>query len=279
MVTAVGCIEEPLPAIDERLALPEAGYEILDGVVTFVVPSDPPHGERHATVAVLIRSHVSSAFKVAIDMPTRTSKIDDVAPDISVFPRAPDRQTGGRQLEQLVFEIVSTEAMSTATRKAAKLADRGVRRLFAIDLERGRVVEWSRERADWVVLEPASWIEDPALAVPLPVAALLDAIDTDDEVARALVARNNPVIESFGETSRAGGLEEGWSAGRQQGWLAGVARGQAEAILRVLAVRNLLVSESQRERILAEREATRLTTWLDNALRCDTVDQLLDGEL
>lgn len=268
MATAVEFLEE-LPAIDDRLVMPETGYEILDGMVTLVPPSDPPHGERHATVALLIGSHVDPGFKVAIDLLTRTSKIDDFAPDISVFPRAPHPVTGGRQLEHLVFEIVSTQAMSLASRKAAKLAERGVRRLFAIDLDRERVVEWSHPESNWVVLDVGARIEDPALEVPLSIAALLEAIDTDEEVARALVARANPVIEAFGETRRA----EGWARGQEEG----VARGQAEAIASVLVARGFELSEEQRGRILAER--ARLGEWLLRVASCSNVDDLLDGQI
>jgi hypothetical protein len=47
--------------------------------------------------------------------------------------------------EHLVFEVVSTESIGHAARKAAKLSARGVRRVFAIDVERSRALEWSAE--------------------------------------------------------------------------------------------------------------------------------------
>jgi Uma2 family endonuclease len=247
---AVDTIEE-LPPIDERLALPGAGYEIIDGVVTFVPPADPPHGEGHQTVSVLLGAHVHPDFKVAIDMLTRTSKIDDIAPDVSVFPRAPDPVTGGRQLEHVAFEIVSTQSMSRATTKAAKLAGRGVRRVFAIDVVRERVLEWSQELATWSVLDHRGRIEDPALAVPLSVSALLAATNTDDEVARALIAKHNPVFEA-------------WHA-----------RARAEAVIAVLASRGFSVSDEQRDRILAERDRARLDDWLRRVATCATVDKLI----
>ena len=249
MAIAVEEIEE-LPPIDERLALPGAGYEIIDGVVTFVAPADPPHGERHHVVSMLIGAHVRTSFKVAIDMLTRTSKVDDIAPDVSVFPREPDPATGRRQLEQLAFEIVSTESMSRATRKAAKLTARGVRRVFAIDIVRSRVVEWSRELASWNVLDVRGQIEDLALAVPLPVRALLEAADGEDDVARALIAKHNPVIEK------------------------GRAQARAEMILEQLAVRGIQVSAEQRERILEERDRDVLIGWARRVLSCADIDEL-----
>ena len=71
-------------------------------------------------------------------MLTRTSETSDIAPDVSVFPRARDEVTGGRQLEQLAFEVVSTERLSHAADKAQRLVDRGVRRVFAVDATRKR---------------------------------------------------------------------------------------------------------------------------------------------
>jgi hypothetical protein len=228
-----------------------------------VVPADPPHAEQHATVSVLIATHVHADFKVAIDMLTRTSRIDDIAPDVSVFPRDPDPVTGRRRLEQLTFEIVSTESMSHATTKAAKLAGRGVRRVFAIDIVRGRIVEWSRALETWSVLDVRGRIEDPALAVPLSVSALLDAANTDDEVARALIAKRNPVIEAANAESHAEGTAEG------------ILEGIAGAVITLLSARGFTLSDEQRDRILAERDRTRLEAWLLRIATCTSIADLI----
>jgi Uma2 family endonuclease len=258
LVIIVEPIEE-LPAIDERLALPGAGYEILDGVVTFVAPADPPHGEQHQTVAVLVGAHARHEYKVALDLLTRTSKIDDIAPDVSVYLRAPHPVTGGRQLEELAFEIVSTESMSHATTKAAKLAGRGVRRVFAIDVVRRRVLEWSPALESWSVLDLGARIADPALAVELPVGALLSAANPDDDVARALLAKHNPVIEATIETT----IEQT------------LVRGHAEAVIAVLVARGVALSGEHRARILAERAPARLAAWLARVATCVSVAELL----
>lgn len=262
MAIAVDTIEA-LPPIDERLALPEAGYEIIDGVVTFVAPADPPHAERHSKVSALVEAHAHAEFNVASDMLTRTSRIDDIAPDVSVFPRAKDPVTGGRRLEQLAFEIVSTESLSHATTKAEKLAGRGVRRVFAIDIRRGRVLEWSRELGALSVLDLRGSIEDPALAVPLSVDALLNAANTDDDVARALLAKQNPIIEAANAKSHAEGLAEG------------LAKGLAEALITLLSARGLTLTDEQRARILAERDRGRLDAWLLRVATCASVAELL----
>jgi Uma2 family endonuclease len=261
LAIAVDTIEE-LPPIDERLALPEAGYEIIDGVVTFVAPADPPHAERHLTVSVLVGSHAHRDFKVAVDMLTRTSRIDDIAPDVSVFPRARNPETGGRSLEQLTFEVVSTESLSHATIKAEKLSGRGVRRVFAIDIRRERVLEWSRILGTWSVLDVRGYIEDTTLAVPLSVNALLNAANTDDDVARALIEKQNPVIEAASARSHAEGLAEG------------LAKGTAEAVVTLLALRGVALTDEQRERILGERDRACLEGWLLRVATCTSVDEL-----
>jgi len=136
-----------LPDIEDRLVEPEARYEMLDGELVYVSPADRPHGRRHAKILALLEAYAAPGFEVSCDLLTRTSQVDDVAPDASVYPEAPDPRTGGRQLEQLAFEVVSTESMGHASRKARKLTRRGVRRVFAIDVQRSRVlVRNSRHR-------------------------------------------------------------------------------------------------------------------------------------
>src|SRR5262249_12857197 len=141
-----------------------------------------------------------------------------------------DPTTGGRQLEQLAFEVVSTESLGHASRKARKLAGRGVRRVFAIDIKRSRVLEWSATLGRWQALDTEGHIEDAALALPLPIEAMLDAARADDALARALVARHNPVIEAVRAKDRAAGKAEGLRRGKAQGVREGVRRGKAQGV-------------------------------------------------
>jgi hypothetical protein len=67
-----------------------------------------------------------------------------------------------------------------------------VRRVFAIDVKRSRVMEWSTETSGWRELDASGHIGDPALEVPLPIEAILHAAKADDAIARALLARHNP---------------------------------------------------------------------------------------
>lgn len=251
-----------LPPIDEHIVPPELGYEMDDGELVRVPPALEPHANRHSKLAALLEAHKALEFDAAVDMLTRTSLSNDVAPDASVYPRARDPRTGGRQLEHLAFEVVSTETLGHAARKAGKLAGRGVRRVFAIDVERARAFEWSRELETWRVLEGDASISDPALAVPLPVKALVDAMDADEAVGRALLARRNPVIEEAMQEARAEGRAE-------------LAEDLARAILAMFGVRAIELSSEERERILGERDPARLRRWLERAATCASAAELL----
>jgi Uma2 family endonuclease len=257
MSSVVSRADSALPAIDDRLVVPETRYEMHDGELVYVSPADPPHAERHIQLAALIEAHTGIAFEVAADLLTRTSRGDDIAPDVSVYPDAPDPRTGGRQLEQLAFEIVSTQSLGDAAGKAAKLASRGVRRVFAVDVTRSRVLEWSTSAGAWQELDAASHIEDPALEVPLPVAAMVHAAKADDAVARALVARRNPVIEAVRAEDRA--------------------LAKIEALIGILAARHIEPGAA-RDRIVAERDPHRLDRWIARAATASTLAEVLDGE-
>jgi Uma2 family endonuclease len=247
-----------LPDLEDHLVEPETRYEMLDGELVYVPPSDFPHADREAQICILVNAHVAPGFIVAVDLLTRTSRVDDIAPDVNVSPPR-DPVTGRRQLQQMVFEVVSTQSMGNAKRKAAKLAARGVRRVFAIDVERSRALEWSAELGTWNVLDPAGHITDPVLAVPLPIGPLIQSVTTDDLVVRALRAKGNPLIAEI--------REEGLAEGR--------ARGMAEALVALLGSRGVPLARAERERILAERDPACLERWIARAARCASADELL----
>jgi len=246
------------PAVDERLVMPECGYEIIDGEVAAVSPAHEPHASCHAKLAALLGAHAADGYGVALDMLTRTSATSDFAPDASVYPIARDPATGGRQLEELAFEVVSTESLGHAGRKAALLRERGVRRVLAIDVERSRVLEWSIAAGAWETLVAGAAIEDRALGVALPSADLIDVASGDDAIARALLAKRNAVLTSA---------------------IAGAAlASMAEAIVRVLAARGIFATQAQRRVILGMRDAYTLERWLAHVATCSDVDAMLAAE-
>jgi Uma2 family endonuclease len=267
--------------------MPECGFEILDGEVVAVSPAHEPHGSQHSKLSAILEAHCAPGYNAASDMLTRTGWRDDFAPDGSIYPLARDPVTGGRQLEELAFEVVVTESLSHAGKKAAKLCGRGVRRVFAIDVERGRCLEWSVAVDGWEILGADAAIEDPALVPALPVRDLVSAGTADDAVARALLAKRNAVLEARHAVIREEGRKEGREEGRKEGREAGREEGREEgrreggtkalqhAIVSVLSARGLAPSEQEQADILAMTDAGVLNRWVAAAASCTSVAELL----
>jgi hypothetical protein len=138
-----------------------------------------------------------------------------------------------------------------------------VRRVFAVDIERARVLEWSPALGTWSPLELSAQIDDPALAAALPLEPLVHAAKVDDAMARALLVKRNPVLEA----DRAKTLAEG----KREGLAEGSARGRAEGLLVLLAARGVVLEEADRARILGEQDAARLDRWIARAASCTTL--------
>jgi Uma2 family endonuclease len=260
-----------LPEVDERLVMPETRFEIIDGEVELVPPSDEQHGTRHSRVSALLEAYAAAGYDVASDMLTRTSVTGDMAPDASVFPSARDPRTGGRQLEELAFEVLSSERLGHAAKKARALSERGVRKIFAIDVERKSALVWMAKTSTWQILPLDGAIEDRALALPLPVRALVDAVKSDDAVAQALIAKKNPVITSALDRAE----RKGKSEGQAQGQAEGKTQGRIESLLAVLAARGIKVRKKQEKRIRSTVDDAVLAGWLVRAVSCASVDELL----
>lgn len=243
--------------------MPESGYEIVGGEVFAVSPAYEPHGSRHSKLSALLEAYAAPGFNAASDMLTRTSRVDDFAPDGSIYPAARDAATGGRQLEQLAFEVVSSETLTHAGRKAAKLIARGVRRVFAIDVEHERGLEWSSSTDGWEILARDAVIEDPALVIPLPVHDLVAAADAHDAVARALLAKQNPVVVQAIEGARLDAARDATLDATRS------------AIVRILTARGLSPTDRVRRRLAAIDELAVLERLLDEAVRCTDADALL----
>ncbi len=271
MTSARRQIRRSEPAIDDRLAAPESRYEVIDGEMLSVSPADESHATRHARIAALLDAHVDDAYDIAVDMLTRTSKVDDIAPDASVFPHARDPETGSRQLEEMVFEVVSKQRLGDAAKKAAKLAARGVRRIFGIDVEHSRLVAWSVATDTWEILPTDFVIEDRVLSAPLPGRALVESLRADRAIIAALIARGHPALMEM----RRGGYEEGRQEGRQEGQQKGDAAARerhrlemVSVLLRSFAARGLTVDHATRERIESEPNNDVLLRWLSVAGGC-----------
>ena len=246
------------PRLDDHLVVPEVTRdEIIKGRRVVSHPAQRPHGRQHSQLDFLVRGLVAPGHETSSDLLTRMGQDSDFASDACIYKVDPETDT--RSLEELAFEVVSTQSTRNVTEKAEVMHERGVRRIFAIFArEPRRVCEWSPETRSWRVLDPGSRIEDPCLVTPLAVSALLDAASADDAVAEALLVKQNPVI-----------LRE-VAAGEARG----EARGRAEAIVQILEARGIAVSPAQRQKILSCTDVSRLDRWLTRAVVAAAVDEV-----
>jgi len=248
------------PAVDDHLVEPEVTRdEIIAGRRVVASPAEVPHGDKQVDLDSLLRSHVAPGYVVSADLITRFAVDSDFASDTCVRREGLDPATGRRYLEEVAFEVVSTQSERNATVKAGVMCRRGVRRIFGIWVKgRRRVCEWSAESAAWRLLEAESHLEDPCLAAPLPVKALLDAALVDNAVAEALIAKRNPAILSLEAAAEA----------------KGEARGVARSIFRILNARGIAVSPAQREEILGCADLERLDRWLLQASTAISAEEI-----
>ncbi len=232
------------PAVDDHLVVPEVTRdEIIAGRRVVAHPALPPHANQQTELGYVVRGKVASGYQASSDLLTRVSEKSDFASDVCVYKKGIDPATGGRYLEEIAFEVVSTQAEGDLTEKAVEMSRRGVRRIFGIWVKgRRRVCEWSAESRSWRVLDAELHIEDRCLATPLKVAALVDAAEADNAVAEGLIAKGNPAILKLEAAAEA--------------------RGVARSILKILDVRGIAMSSVQREEILGCTDLEQLDRWL-----------------
>lgn len=174
------------PRLDDHLVQEETREEMVRGRKVMALPANPPHADRHSQIDYAIRAHTAPGYIAAVELLTRVSQDSDFAADLSVRREGIDPATKTRYLEELAFEVVSTQSLRDITERAEDLCGRGVRRVLAIFVNEGEVCEWSVEEHRWIRLPIDGTIEDPTLIRPLAIRALLEAGAADDEVAAAL---------------------------------------------------------------------------------------------
>ena len=256
------------PAIEDHLVMPEVTRdEIIGGRRVVASPAHPPHAIRHGRLGYVLGALVAPGFILALDLLTRHDKESDFASDACIYKEGVDPATGVRYLEEIAFEVVSEQNARDVTEKALRMHHHGVRRIFTVWVKGGlRVCEWSPESRSWSVLAPSSRIQDPCLAAPLTVAALLDAVSADYAVVDALAAKGSPALLSRDSAVQAQGKEEGLALGR--------ATGIANSILNVLDARGIPVSEMQRDEILRCRDLDQLDRWLRRAALASSAEEI-----
>lgn len=196
-----------LPAIDENVLGEGCRHEIVDGEVYELSPANEDHGTEHFLLPVVLGTALKPEYKGTVDMLTRPKTASNHAPDVSILRRARDEKTGGRQVEDLIFEVIDTESLAHVTTKTRALIARGVRRAFLIDVKDRSIHEWSRDDDGWRKFADDALITDPCFVVPIPARALVDDVLGDDTVAHSLIKRGNRVITTELRDARAEGLQ------------------------------------------------------------------------
>jgi hypothetical protein len=257
------------PQVSDYAVEPESGEELFDGEVREAAPAGPLHSRQHSQVDFVLRAYAAADYGADTDLLTRQAVEHNFASDTCIRKNGVDPATGDRYLEELAFEIKSTQRAGDLERRTRIMAARGVRRIFAIpvrgdatgsNLVAGPLAEWMHEEGRWRTYGNDEIIEDPCLYEPLPVRALLDAVEADDAVAQALLDKGNRVLVRFGDDRYRAGAEE-------------AAR---ELIQLLLHDRGILIDAAAQERIAGCRDLTVLRRWAVRAARVASASQLFD---
>lgn len=225
--SATGHDPEAMPRLDEHLVRDGTREEVLRGQRLIAAPAKPPHADPHARLDYLITAAAASGYVTSSDLLTRAGPGSEFATDTSVRRAGIDPATQTRYLEELAFEVVSTQSLREITERAEDLSNRGVRRLIAVFVKKGEVAEWSASTSSWVPLSLDSTLDDPTLARPVLIRALFDAGVADNEVVESLAAKGNPRLAQ----REAAKHEQGLALGRNQGL-----REAIEAICEILGI-------------------------------------------
>ncbi len=270
-----GAESQSWPDPDDHLVEPGTRYEVFEGERVYVSPARPGHGDTHTRLGKVIDHHASSGYTASTDLLTRRSKDSDFATDTSIRRTGINPATGHRYLEELSFEIFFQESREYACTRARKVLASGVRRMFGIFVKERwpgsddagvvdcTVAEWSAERDDWRMLAPGEVIEDPALHLPIPIEALIDGLASDAAAARAMLARNNPVLQEHDDEVHGKGHAEGRLAATR------------ENIFEILEHRKINLDAAQRDRIEACDDIAILKRWHIRATEVHDAAELL----
>lgn len=266
------------PPVDEHIVVPETTRdEMIRGRKVVAQPALEPHADLQTSLDFLILPHVRPGYRPSTELLTRVSEGSNFATDLSIRREGQDPATGRRFLEEISFEIVNEQSTRDILEKAEDLAERGVRRVFAIFVKRREVCEWSAAKRAFVPLALDGMLEDPCFVRPIAVRALLDVGNAELEVVRALERKGNAEIESLKERAARKGLEQGLERGLEQGLEQGREQGREEGRREVL--RSLLearfgeLSAAAEARIAGATRAT-LDAWTLRLLSAATVDEV-----
>lgn len=257
------------PRIDDYVVEPGTNTELFEGEVRECLPADPAHSMQQGAVAILLGAYRARGYLIDIDLLTRQSHTNNFASDVCIRQRGLDPKTGVRHLEELAFEIKATQRPGDLKKRARIMADCGVRRVFAIpvkggdggdDLVAGPLLEWQRERDDWVEHAADAELVDRCFDRPLPVAALLTAVTDDESLQRAVLSSESPLMAERDETLV------------QRGELNGIRRSILALLAQGGAIRSGMDGERARAYVDACDDERVLLRWLTRAGRARDLD-------
>ncbi|MDI3283797.1 hypothetical protein [Polyangium sp. 15x6] len=247
------------PPVDEHIVVPETTRdEMIRGRKVVAQPALEPHADLQTSLDFLILPHVRPGYRPSTELLTRVSEGSNFATDLSIRREGQDPATGRRFLEEISFEIVNEQSVRDVVEKAEELAERGVRRVFAIFVKRREVCEWSTEKRAFLPLLLDGMLEDPCFVRPIAVRALLDVQNAEREVVRALERKGNAELEKLKDGARDEGREEG----------------RREALRPLLRARFGEISADAEARI-AGATCTMLDAWILRLLDAKTIDEVL----
>jgi len=246
-----------MPGVDDRLAIPEAGEEYIDGVRYEVMAGESEHADPQCQLAYVVRACVADGYIASTELLNRSDIGSDFATDVCVRRAGEDPKTGQRYLEEVSFEVANTQTLADLEDRAKTLVARGVHRVFAVMVAEQEVREWSS--AGWRVRSRRGEIRDRVFKKPLRIRAIVNAADADRLVAEALWAKREPFLVRVAHKERAEGHAEGL----------------AEAILRALERHGIAVPSRERSALVTCRDANLLARWLDKVLAADTAMEVV----
>ncbi len=261
------------PAVDDYLDEPDEihRWERIDGQRREALAATPDHGDPHFEIDGLVKAHLAAGWVGSVDLKTRVSEDQEYASDTCVRRAGIDPATGDRYLEELVFEVVYKRSARDTRERAKGFAERGVRRQLGVFVKGKKIREWLPEAEDWGdPLDLKQSLQDSCLAVDLPLVALFDPVLAEASIARAIAAKDHPVILEIKDQSE------------KRGEKRGERRGRGQSILTVLKARGLAPSPQVAARLLAVSDVETLERLLHRASVAAAIDEVLDelqGEL
>jgi len=278
------------PRVDDHLVQPEVSREeVIRGRKILTMGANPEHADAHSQLDFLIAPHVCEGCAAGSDLLTRVNQGSNFATDVSVRKKGIDPRTGARYLEELSFEVINEQSMSTAIEKAEDLIRRGVRRVFAIFVKENYVGEWSVTKNEFVRLGSDEVIDDRLLIRPVAVQALLDAGIAECEVARALSKKGNPEIKRIVDEGEKRGHKKGLDEGEKRGHKKGLDEGEKRGHKKGLdeGRRNLLLALFRKrfgdvpatiEKRVSEAKAEQIDGWAERLLIAASLDDVFLAE-